>query len=71
MITFVYNPFAFKHGVLKLDIETAMDAALVDELVEDFGNKSLAVGEVVKQMWQNKFPIQRQSLFWLALLRGC
>ena len=40
----VFNPAAFKHGVTEQDIEAAMTAALIDELIEGFDNKFLIIG---------------------------
>ena len=40
----VFNPAAFKHGVTEQDIEVAMAAALVDELIEEYDNKYLLIG---------------------------
>jgi hypothetical protein len=43
-MTFVFNPAAFKHDIIELDIEAAMATALFDELMEGYDNKYLLIG---------------------------
>jgi hypothetical protein len=44
IMTFFFNPAAFKHSVTERDIEAAMATALIDELIEGYDNKYLVVG---------------------------